>query len=82
MDIKLFKNSFLKSRIFKLSISTKMIINDNCRINLILGEFIKSQSEEIPKQSTRNEKNNTYSLKYSKFRQTKLKMTKRKMMKG
>ena len=52
-----------------------MIINDNCRINLILGEFIKSQSEEIPRQSIRNEKNNTYSLKYSKFRQIKLKIT-------
>ena len=33
-----------------------MIINDDCRINLILGEFKKSQSEEIPRQSTRNEK--------------------------
>ena len=52
-----------------------MIINDDCRINLILGEFIKSQSEEIPRQSTRNEKNNKYSLKYSKFRQIKLKIT-------
>ena len=33
-----------------------MMINDNCRINLILGEFIKLQSEEIPRQSIRNEK--------------------------
>ena len=60
---------------FKLSISTKMIINDDCKINLILGEFIKSQSEEIPRQSTRNEKNNMYPSKYSKFRQIKLKIT-------
>ena len=52
-----------------------MIINDDCSINLILGEFKKSQSEEIPRQSTRNEKNNKYSLKYSKFRQIKLKIT-------
>ena len=52
-----------------------MIINDDCRINLILGEFKKSQSEEIPRQSTRNEKNNMYPSKYSKFRQIKLKIT-------
>ena len=45
-----------------------MIISDDCRINLILGEFMKLQSDEIPKQRISNEKSKIYSLKYSKFK--------------
>ena len=74
MDIKLFKNSFLKSKMFKFNISTKMIINDDCRIKRILGELIKLQSDEIPKQSIKNEKKIIYLSKYSKFKTRKIKI--------
>ena len=36
-----------------------MIISDDCRINLILGEFMKLQSDEIPKQRISNENGQT-----------------------
>jgi hypothetical protein len=51
-----------------------MIIRDDCIIKRILGELIKLQSDEIPKQSIRNEKKIIYLSKYSKFKVIKLKI--------
>ena len=55
--------------------STKMIIIDDCSINLILGEFKKSQSDEIPKQRITNEKIKIYLSKFSKLKMIKIKTT-------
>jgi hypothetical protein len=74
LDIRLFKSSFRKSKIFKFSITTKIIISDDCRIKRILGELIKLQSDEIPKQRIKNEKKIIYLSKYSKFKPRKQKI--------
>ena len=52
-----------------------MIISDDCRIKRILGELIKLQSDEIPKQRIKNEKRIIYLSKYSKLKPRKLKIT-------